>query len=326
MSLRFRFWSVLLTLGCVTLPAVARAGDPFRSRSPQPIGPLTEQGFQAVFQRGDYPEALKILRQARQSESGEPLVYALLASTNYVEKDWKGLAQDAAQTKATAAALKERSPLRSHLYLAVGEFLTGAAAIAPSLDQGRIPITAIPQALAAVQQVYENLNAAAAIDPNDPELNLVRGFIDLMVASNLPLANADQAIAQLEKGAPVYVSQRGVAVGLRNLRRYPDALKAVDKAIAAAPDNADLYYLKAQILADQASSENRPDLRRQAALEFRRSLQGSAQMPKRFVWQLFFEACRNQEQLEGVGKNCVASRETILDTPGPWGPTTVAAF
>lgn len=326
MALRRHSLAALISLGCLLSAPLAQAGDPFRSRNPQPIGPLTEQGFQAVFQRGDYPEALRILREARQSEAGEPLVYALLASTNYVEKDWTGLAADAQQTKATAEALKARSPLRSHLYLAVGEFLSGAAAIAPSLDQGRIPITAIPQALGAVQQVYANLNAAAAIDPNDPELNLIRGFIDLMVASNLPLANANQAIAQLEKGAPAYVSQRGVAVGLRNLKRYPEALQAVDRAIASAPDNADLYYLRGQILADQAAQENRPDLRRQADADFRRALKGSPQMPKRFVWQLYFEACRNQEQLGGVSRNCVAGRETILETPGPWGPATVAAF
>jgi hypothetical protein len=42
------------------------------------------------------------------------------------------------------------------------------------------------------------------VDPNDPELNLITGYMDLMLAVNLPFSDPAQAIERLEKyGSPL---------------------------------------------------------------------------------------------------------------------------
>jgi tetratricopeptide (TPR) repeat protein len=138
-----------------------------------------------------------------------------------------------------------------------------------------------------LQQVFAELDAAEAINPNDPELSLLKGFMDLLLAVNLPFANPDQAIGKLRQGHPDYLSHRGIAIGLRDLQRYDEALTEVNQALAAAPDNPDLMYLKAQILSLlQDYQESLPYYA--AALTY------ADQLPASTVWQIRFEECRAQ--------------------------------
>lgn len=310
----------------VGVPA-GRAADPFRTSNPQPISAATAAAFTAAFQQGNYPAAEKALQQALQQDSSDPLVFALAGSLAFAQQDRQAFADYARQTKSKAEAIAAQQPLRSQLYIAVGELMTTAAVLLPQLTgDGGVPLAVVPQALQSLQTVYGSLRAAAQINPNDPELNLVQGFVDLMVATNLPLANPSGAIAKLEKASPRYLADRGIALGLRNLNRYAEAIQYVDRAIAAAPDNPELRYLKAQILVEQSKATGDANLRRAAAAEFQKALAKSAQLPQPLVWQLFFEACNNQKTFDNRGQDCIALRDQVTQVPGPWGPSTLPSL
>ncbi|PSN16458.1 hypothetical protein C7271_20215, partial [filamentous cyanobacterium CCP5] len=139
-------------------------------------------------------------------------------------------------------------------------------------------------ALRMLQRVFAELDAAEDIDANDPELSLLKGFMDLLLAVNLPFANPDQAISRLQQGYPTYVSQRGIAIGMRDLERYPEALAAINRALEAAPNNPDLIYLKAQIY--RLDGNNRASLPL-----YNEALTFASQLPDGVVEQMVFEQC-----------------------------------
>lgn len=269
-----------LSIG-MALPVLA--ADPFRANTSTPaheIGDLTEDAFEAIFKRGDYLSARQILAQAETAESGEPLVHAMLASMAYLDNDFTEVYDRAIKTQSTAVALKASDPLRGHLYTAVGLFLEGAYVLkTEGIAKGT------PRALGMLQQVFRELDNAEEINADDPELNLLKGYMDLMLAVNLPFSNPDQAIARMSSyGSPTYLAQRGIAIGYRDLDRPDAALVAVDKAIAAAPNNPELLYLKAQILnrqGNQTSSIN----------YFDQALTYSAQLPPALVNRMTWERC-----------------------------------
>jgi tetratricopeptide (TPR) repeat protein len=266
-----------IILGLTSLSALA--GDPFRPNDPHDIGDASEAAFEAFFYDGNYVEAQQLVESALAAEPEEPMNYAMAAALGYLDNDLSQLENYAQQTKTSAQNLLATDPLRGHLYSAVGIFLEGAYVLQ---TQGIARGT--PTALRMLQQVFRELDAAEAINPNDPELSLLKGFMDLLLAVNLPFANPDQAIARLQNGYPAYLSHRGVAIGLRDLERYDEALVEVDKALAAAPDNPDLLYLKAQILRRISDNE--------ASLEmYEAALAYASQLPESTVKQMKYEAC-----------------------------------
>ena len=281
---RWRAWLVgVLTTALVGLSALpALAGDPFRPPAPHAIGDATEATFRALFYEGNYTSAQRLANQAMAAEPNEPMNYAIAAALSYLDQDLDALLQQAQQTQSVAAALKEIDPLRGHLYTAVGLFMEGAHVIqTQGLTRGT------PTVLRMLQRVFIELSAAEAISPNDPELNLMKGFMDLLLAVNLPFANPDQAISRLQQGYPDYLSQRGIAIGLRDLQRYDEALGAVNRALAAAPNNPDLIYLKAQILF--LKQDHQASLPYYAA-----ALAQADQLPVATVRQIRYEECQAQ--------------------------------
>lgn len=282
-------WSRLGTLAtgaaaiAIGLATPAFAADPFRTESPHAIGDQTEAAFIALFKEGNYVETEVYLAAAEQTEADEPLLHAMLASLAYIEEDWEVLEQRAALTKATAEQLTQSDPLRGHLYTAVGIFMNGAYVLK---DVGVARGT--PRVLTMLQQVFSHLDRAAAIDPNDPELSLIKGYMDLMLAVNLPFSNPEQAITRLsEHGAPVYLAQRGIALGYRDLDQVDNALTAVDRALQAAPENPELMYLKAQLLRRQGTPH-------QSLALFDQALQYQAQLPRRVAQRIGWERCKTE--------------------------------
>lgn len=272
-----------LSLG-MALPTLA--ADPFRPNDPtHNIGEHTEDAFEAIFKEGNYEKAEGFLALAAQNEADEPLVHAMLASMAYLKGD-EGLpevARRADLTKAKAQALVAIDPLRGHLYTAVGTFLQGAHLLK---TQGVARGT--PQALGMLQEVFSELDAAESINAEDPELNLLKGYMDLMLAVNLPFSNPEEAIATMsEHGSPVYLTQRGIALGYRDLERYADALSAVNRAIAAAPENPELFYLKAQILRRQGAKAD-------SLAQFQRALDYADQLPQSLVTRITWEQCATE--------------------------------
>ncbi|MDJ1179998.1 tetratricopeptide repeat protein [Roseofilum sp. BLCC_M91] len=308
----FQFCSGLAIASCLHLsfftPSL-QAGDPFRQQNPQAIGDHTEAAFKAIFIGGDYPQGQQYLQQAQQTEADDPLVYAMIASMAYIDQDWEQLGEYATQTREVAKALMEENPLRGNLYIAVGHFMEGGYALA---KDG--PVRGAPQALNQLQEVLKFIKEAERIRGDDPELNLIKGYMDLMLAVNLPFADPQQAIARLENLArPQYLAYRGIAMAYRDLGDYPNALEYVNLALTATPNHPEVHYLKAQILKELEQWQAAQGF-------FNRALSRPQMLPKYLVAQIFFESCQNQRKIDQKPRNCDALRDPIKEGNQIWGP------
>ncbi|NJL11312.1 MAG: hypothetical protein HC908_17340, partial [Calothrix sp. SM1_7_51] len=192
-------FSVALILSALVHPSLA--ADPFRTNQPRNIGDNTTAAFNAIFQQGNYSTAERILKEAISKEPNEPLAYAMRASLAYANKDWGTLDTYSEKTLEIAQKLISTDPLRGNLYAAVGHFLEGGLILArQGTAQGA------PQALSRLREVYQHLDKAEAVSKTDPELNLLKGYMDLLLAVNLPFANPQDAIQRLEmNAAPRYL-------------------------------------------------------------------------------------------------------------------------
>lgn len=273
------------------------AGDPFRTSEPHKIGDQTEAAFKTMFQKGDYPGTDRYLKQAISSEPNEPLAYAMKASLAYGNKDWAKLEDYSKKTLETGQKLIASDPLRGNLYTAVGHFLEGAVIITR-----KGTVNGASQALSRLRQVYEYLDKAEAVSANDPELNLIKGYMDLMLAVNLPFASLDQAIERLEKNAaPRYLVDRGIALAYRDLKQYSRALEYANLALKATADNPEIYYLKAQILQEQGKKEKSRQLFQDAIAHFDKALTKKSQLPGTLVRQIERERSQAANRLNNPG-------------------------
>jgi tetratricopeptide (TPR) repeat protein len=268
------------------------AGDPFRANHTRTISDRTEAAFNALFEEGNYPQAKNYLIEAESNPENEPLAHAMRASLAYTEKDWETLKNYAHKTLDAAKSLKNQDPLRGNLYLAVGTFLEGAYTFEKEGALG---------AITKLQQVFQYLDEAEKVDAADPELNLIKGYMDLILAVNLPFSNPDQAIERLEDyGSPDYLVARGIAIAYRDLKQYDQALKFVDRALSSTPDNPEIYYLKGQILYQQGKQNQDQNLFRQSLENFDKALAKSNQLPESVVKTLERERRNAQKKLDEV--------------------------
>ncbi|MBV9387707.1 MAG: hypothetical protein JOZ78_14900 [Chroococcidiopsidaceae cyanobacterium CP_BM_ER_R8_30] len=290
-------FSTVLTLSLGASPTFAK--DPFRATNQHQIGDKTEAAFEAFFRDGNYTLGQSDLKQAELSEPNEPLVYAMEASFAYTNKDMTSLNSSSQKTLASAQRLLATDPLRGNLYIAVGHFLEGAMILA---NQGTV--SGAPGALSELQQVYNYLDRAEAVSATDPELNLIRGYMDLMISVNVPFSSSDQAMERLAKYAgPRYLADRGLALGQRDLGQLDAALASVNRALQAAPNNPELYYLKAQILAKQGQNQNNLTLFRESLKNFDIATQKKNQLPASLVAQIERERRRVAERLSAAPNN-----------------------
>jgi tetratricopeptide (TPR) repeat protein len=268
------------------------AGDPFRKTNPRPIGDKTEAAFNAIFKEGNYIEAKKLTVEATEKEPQEPLSHAMRASLAFTDKDWETLKTYAQKTKEAAKQIQGSDPLRANLYLAVGSFLEGTYVF-----QTEGAVSAIPR----LQQVFQYLETAEKIEPRDPELNLLKGYMDLILAVNLPFSSPQEAIQRLETyGSPDYLVDRGIALAYRDLKQYDQALKFMDNALKATPDNPELLYLKGQILRIQGNSDKNPSSLKQALDYFNNALKKQDQLPEAVKKQLNREHSKVQEEIKSL--------------------------
>ncbi|TAE56788.1 MAG: hypothetical protein EAZ76_13495 [Nostocales cyanobacterium] len=272
------------------------AGDPFRRSQPHKIGDRTEAAFNAIFQQGNYPEAEKYLEKSIVYEPDEPLAYALKASLAYNKQDLASLNQYSRKTLIAGQKLISRNALRGNLYTGVGHFLEGAVIL---LQEGSVK--GASQAFIKLAKVYEYLDKAEAIDPNDPELNLIRGYMNLMLAVNLPLVNPEQAIEKLERNAaPKYLVERGIALAYRDLKQYSPALDYANRAVKSTGENPEIYYLKAQILHEKGKQEKSQKLIKEAIANFEKALTKKSQLPKNLVTQIEYEHNLAKSRLNNI--------------------------
>ncbi len=284
-------FTTLIALNVLANPTLA--ADPFPRSQPRNIGDNTEAAFKAVFEQGNYQAGQKYLQKAISNEPNEPLAYAMQASIAYTQDDLSTLESYSAKTLDTAKKLIPSDPLRGNLYAAVGHFLEGAVILT---REGTM--SGAPKALSRLGEVYKHLDKAEAISPNDPELNLIKGYMDLMLAVNLPFANPQQAIQRFEQNAgPQYLVDRGIAIAYRDLKDYPQALTYANRALKLAPDNPELYYLKAQILREQAKKQKNPQTMQQALTNFDQALAKKSQLPAKLVKQIEGERQKTVQSL-----------------------------
>jgi tetratricopeptide (TPR) repeat protein len=261
------------------------AGDPFRSSEPHKIGDRTEAAFKAIFQQGNYPAAEDNLKKAMNEEADEPLAYALKASLAYTNQDLLGLEKYSTKTLEAGQKLIATNPLRGNLYTAVGNFLEGAAILT---REGTV--NGVPKALIRLTKVYEYLGKAEDIKANDPELNLIKGYMNLMLAVNLPFVSPEEAVEKLEQNAaPGYLVDRGIALAYRDLKQYNQGLNYVDRALKTTSENPEIYYLKAQILYLKGKQEKSQNLVKEAIAHFEKALTKKSQLPKSLVTQIEYE-------------------------------------
>ncbi len=152
-------------------------------------------------------------------------------------------------------------------------------------------------ALSKIQDAFSRLDAAEKIDPQDPEFNLIKGNIDLMLAVNiqLPLSDSAKAIERLEASAsPRYIADRSLAWGYRDMKEPDKAMMAVDRALQLSAENPELKYLKAQILVKKQDDR--------AAVEwFDKALTKRDQLPSKLAAQI--EQERNRAEARAVAAN-----------------------
>ncbi|WP_414529885.1 Sll0314/Alr1548 family TPR repeat-containing protein [Nodularia chucula] len=273
------------------------ACDPFRPNAPRNIGDNTEAAFNAIFQQGNYPVAASYLEKAISSEPNEPLAYAMKASLAYINQDLTTLENYSQKTLEAGKNLIATDELRGNIYAAVGHFFEGATILT---REGTLK--GAPQALTRLRQVYQHLDRAEAIAPQDPELNLLKGYMDLMLAVNLPFANPDDAIARLKaNAAPQYLANRGIALAYRDLKQYPQALEYVNSALKSTSEHPELYYLKAQILREQGEKAKSRSITQEAIVNFDKALTKRSQLPADLVRQIERERNNTVNQLNNLG-------------------------
>ena len=259
--------SLLAALVSAVTAIPSFAADPFRSTNPRDIGSETQKAFVLMFKEGNYVAAVKQLDVAVKTEANEPLLFALFASTFYAKEDYLAMQVAGKRVRANAEALKGKDNLRAYIYRAASDLIEAGYIVK---TEG---VSSAARALPLVQSVFDNIKQAQDIDPSDPELNLIKGYIDMLIASVLPLSDLETALSSLKQyAAPDYLKWRGIALAYRDARKPELALDAVNKAIAAAPNNPELTYLKGQVLWMQGGN-NIPTAKKQFELALTKAKQ-----------------------------------------------------
>jgi tetratricopeptide (TPR) repeat protein len=240
------FW-VTLPFAALLFSSTVLAADPFRTgANARPFGSALEKAFEDFFRTGNYLNSSRKLTAAQAENPNEPLVYTLQAALAYMNNQPQRVQAFAEQTRKVSLALEATDKARSHLYRGLADGLEGASYYLKD-GEGSIGFV-LPKAASMLKEI----NQAHKMAPEDPEINLVVGYINT-VLSKLPLQSNkyNEALASFRKATPSYLAFRGKALVYRDTKNYPQAMTMVDQALKDAPQNPDLFYLKAQIFALQ---------------------------------------------------------------------------
>ena len=216
----------------------AIAADPFRvGVKARPIGPSLQSAFEDFFRYGRYQSSSEKLTKAEAENPNEPLVYTLQAATAYQNRQKEAFLTTLPKIRTASKRMAAKDAARSHLYQGIAQGLEGYFL--------KDSVTDLPKTLTYASSMLLEIDKAHQLSPNDPEINLFVGFV------NMVLSKHDEALKNFQKAGPPYLALRGQALVYRDTNDYANAQIAVDKAIAIAPQNPELLYLKAQILVKQ---------------------------------------------------------------------------
>jgi tetratricopeptide (TPR) repeat protein len=279
-------------------PAIAgtKPVKPNSNMVPPPAGNKTKQGSniekakEAMFRDGNYVKAKQYLDTALKTEPNEPLTYAMNTLYPFSAGDYEKVREYGEKTAKTAEKLMKTNPLRGNLYQGVGWAILGAYEMKKA-NGGALG------ALSKLQKVFEYMDKAKQIDPNNSELNLVKGYMDLLLAVNVPFSDTNQAIEQLKHAEPRYLALRGMYVGYRDLKEYDKANNAINAAIKLAPQNAELTYYKAQLLGIRGREEHNDNALRESIKLFETAYQRNDRLLLSSVAQILSERCQAKAAL-----------------------------
>jgi tetratricopeptide (TPR) repeat protein len=241
-----------------------------------------------MFRDGDYVKARQYLEAARKTEPNDPLVYAMSTLYPFSAGDLETVKVYSGQTYQAGKRLMATNPVRGNLYQGVGLAIEAAYELKKNGALG---------ALNKLQQVFKYMDAAKKLSPNDPELNLVKGYMDLLLAVNVPFSDTSQAIEQLRNAEPKYLAYRGIYIGYRDLKEYEKATTAINTAVKLAPNNPELIYYQAQILA-MRGKENKNDNDLRAAVKlFETAYQRHDRLLTSTIANILSERCQAKSAL-----------------------------
>jgi tetratricopeptide (TPR) repeat protein len=245
--LRRQFGRVVSILSCLALlgGGTAIAADPFRTGTEaRPIGSALESAFHDFFRNGSYLNSSQKLKAAELENPREPLVYTLQAALAYMNEQPDKMLSLARKTGTVAQAMGSKDKARSHLYQGLAQGLEGASYYLKDGDAGLL------KAFPNVSSMLLEIDKARQLAPADPEVNLVVGYVQTILASQKMKPYSD-ALQSFNKAKPSYLALRGQALIYRDTKDYSQAQAMVEKALVDAPTNPELLYLKGQILALQ---------------------------------------------------------------------------
>ncbi len=269
-----------------------------------------EKAKEALFKDGDYVKARQYLTAALKTDPNEPLTYAMNALYPFSSGDFEQVKNYGNKTTEVAARLTKTNPLRGNLYQGVGQAILGAYEM--KRDNG-----GALGALSKLQQVFGYMDKAKQIDPNNRELNLLKGYMDLLLAVNVPFSDTKQAIEQLQNADPKYLAFRGIYIGYRDLKEYDKAIVAIDKAIALAPNNPELTYYKAQILAIRGREQKNDDDLKKSIQLFETAYTKRDRLLLGTVVQILSERCQAKSALARTNNDACWGFEAQLKKDNP---------
>jgi tetratricopeptide (TPR) repeat protein len=273
-------------------------------------GANVERAKEAMFRDGDYIKAKQYLDAALKTEPNEPLTYAMNTLYPYSSGDFEKVREYGEKTSQAAEKLMKTNPLRGNLYQGVG----GAILAAYELKKANGGALG---ALNRLQKVFEFIDKANKIDPNNSELNLIKGYMDLLLAVNVPFSDTNQAIDRLKNAEPRYLALRGMYIGYRDLKQYDLANNAIDAARKLAPNNPELTYYKAQILNIRGRElKNDKELRESMEL-FKVAYQKRDRLLLSTISQILSEHCQAKGSLLGTGHEGCYGFEAQLKLANP---------
>jgi tetratricopeptide (TPR) repeat protein len=281
-----------------------------------PVGDRLKQGSnverakESMFRDGDYAKAKQYLEAALKTEPNEPLTYAMNTLYPFSAGDYEKVKEYGEKTSKAAEKLMTTNPMRGNLYQGVGLAILGAYEMKKA-NGGALG------ALNKLQKVFEYMDKAKKIDPNNSELNLVKGYMDLLLAVNVPFSDTNQAIDQLKNAEPRYLALRGMYIGHRDLKEYDKASIAIEAALKIAPQNPELIYYKAQLLNIRGRDQQNDDDLRESIKLFESAYQKRDRLLLSTIAQILSERCQAKSSLSKTSKESCYGFEAQLKQDNP---------
>jgi tetratricopeptide (TPR) repeat protein len=273
-------------------------------------GSNVERAKEAMFRDGDYVKARQYLNSALKTEPNEPLTYAMNTLYPFSAGDYESVRDYGEKTIKAAERLMKTNPLRGNLYQGVG------LAILSAYEMKKANGGALG-ALSKLQKVFEYIDKAKKIDSNNSELNLIKGYMDLLLAVNVPFSDTNQALAQLQNAQPRYLALRGMYIGHRDLKEYDKANTAINAALKIAPQNPELTYYKAQLLAIRGREKNNEAELRESIKLFEVAYKGRDRLLLSTISQILSERCQAKAALTKTSNETCYGFEAKLKQDNP---------